>query len=572
MAAMRTAVACVLYALCVSACGSGSAAKAVRDDRPTASEKMGSTPCLDGEEAQPWTFDMDTTTRGALFKAMKQGLVVVQFDCKKLIVMSRCRAMGNYDYGGYPPEFSVLDFNDTDELKASLTGGALIAAKFEAEMKRGAKLLIAHGEVGMSTTTVPDVSRDQINGPKMCDKATHFVAEVHFGAYKMQASSGAEVKAAADIFGRGASGGSTSSEASETQGGDPDACKRSSDRDRQAPERCNTVVRVTLAPILPPGESTAKSAPPAPVRADLPRPPPGCPPGMQRVGMVCRHAGSTGPRPRTCRPGDAEDCAGQCEAGDPVSCALAGGMFEHGWGVKPSAQTAFKYYKSACKAGNVDGCTGQAYLYSKGEGGIQEDGAKAEKMFVDACTRGNGRACSGLGQRLRLKGKVRDALPLFARGCTLGYPRACFYLGSFGSTTTQSPEMNLKAFERACFGRDLRGCLGAATVLKSGRAGDRSKLDMFLTVGLGGLERSCSAGDGDSCKSIGDWWAGKYDPGTRDPNKARSFYQQACQAGQKDACKADLAKGPPPPPGRRPPPPPPPGKKPLPPPPPPPRK
>ena len=160
--------------------------------------------------------------------------------------------------------------------------------------------------------------------------------------------------------------------------------------------------------------------------------------------------------------------------------------------------------------------------------------------------KGNGRACSGLGQRLRIKGKMRDALPLFARGCTLGYPRACFYLGSFGSTTTQSPELNLKAFERACFGRDLRGCLGAATILKTGKSGDPGKAGMFVKLGLSGLERACGDRDGESCKVLGDWHGGKYDPQTRDPDKARSFYQQACQAGQKDACKADVAKGPPP--------------------------
>jgi hypothetical protein len=77
MRRMRTAIACSLLAALLAGCGSGSAAKAVRDDRPTASEKMGGSPCLEGEEAQPWTFDMDTTTRGALFKAMKQGMVVV---------------------------------------------------------------------------------------------------------------------------------------------------------------------------------------------------------------------------------------------------------------------------------------------------------------------------------------------------------------------------------------------------------------------------------------------------------------------------------------------------------------
>ncbi|HEU5058531.1 MAG TPA: tetratricopeptide repeat protein [Kofleriaceae bacterium] len=566
---MRTAVASLLLlalALSPVGCGSGSAAKAARDDVPTASKAMGDEPCMVGEEAVPWTFDMDGTTRGSLFSAMDSGLVVVSFDCKKLKVMSRCKATGNYEYGYYPSEAEVLDFKDSDEIKANLSGGAAIAAKFEAEMKRGAKLFIAYAVGGRSTTTVPDVGRDQIKGPRSCDKATHYVAEVHFGAYKMEASSGAEMKAAVDIFGRGASGGSQSSADTSGKSGDPQACERGSDRDREAPRGCNTVVRVTLAPILPAGEGQKPEA--APVKAELPRPPPGCPPGMERIGMMCRRPGGAtgGSRPRMCRPGDAADCERQCQAGEPVSCAVAGAMYERGTGVRPSAQTAFKYYKQACAKGNIDGCTGQAYLYSKGEGGITEDGPKAEKMFTDACKRGNGRACSGLGQRLRLKGSVRNALPLFARGCQLGYARACFYQGSFGSTTTQSPEVTLKAFERACFGRDLRGCLGAATVLKTGKAGDPGKANMFVGIGVGGLEKACSAGDGESCKVLGDWHGGKYDPQTRDPGKARTFYEQACRAGQKDACKADLAKGPPP--GKGPPS----GRKPLPPPPPPPRK
>ena len=552
MRPMRTAAISLLLlalALSPSACGSGSAAKAVRDDVPTAGTAMGSEPCMEGEEVVPWTFDMDGTTRGSLFSAMEDGLVVVSFDCKKLKVMSRCKAAGNYDYGYYPSEAEVLDFKDSDEIKANLSGGAAIAAKFEAQMKRGAKLFIAYAVGGRSTTTVPDVGKDQIKGPRACDKATHYVAEVHFGAYKMEASSGAEMKAAVDIFGRGASAGSQSSADTSGKSGDPESCERGTDRDRLPPKGCNTVVRVTLAPILPPGEGQKPEASPA--KAELPRPPPGCPPGMERIGMMCRRVGgggssSGGSRPRMCKPGDAADCERQCQAGEPVSCAVAGAMYERGTGVRPSAQTAFKYYKQACSKGNIDGCTGQAYLYSKGEGGITEDGPKAEKMFIDACKRGNGRACSGLGQRIRLKGSVRNALPHFARGCQLGYARACFYQGSFGSTTTQAPEVTLKAFERACFGRDLRGCLGAATILKSGKVGEAGKADMFVKVGVGGLERACGARDGESCKVLGDWHAGKYDPQTRDPDKARSFYQQACRAGQKEACSADVAKGPPP--------------------------
>jgi hypothetical protein len=564
---MRPTSSWGLLIVVLAGCGSGTAAKAIRDDVPTADKAVSSEPCLEGEEAQPWTFDMDNTTRGSLFNGMKSGLVLVSFDCKKLKVMSRCDAMGNYTYGGYPAAFDVLDFKDSDELKASISGGAAIAAKFEAEMKRGAKLLIAHGEVGMSTTTVPDITRDQIKGPRACEKATHFVAEVHFGAYKMEASSSAEVKAAVDIFGRGASGGSSSSADSARKGGDSSACEKSSDRDRNAPEGCNHVVRVTLAPILPAGEKVASGPSAPPPRAELPRPPPGCPPGMERFGGVCRRAGSTGPRPRMCRPGDAMDCTRQCEAGDPTSCAIAGAIYERGTGVKPSAQTAFKYYKQACGAGNLDGCTGQATLYSKGTGGITEDGKKAEKMFTESCARGNGRACSGLGQRLRLKGNVRGALPLFSRGCQLGYVRACFYHASFGMKGGLSPNDTLRSFERACFGRDLRGCLGAATVIKSG-AGEPGKANMFLGIGLKGLESACRGNDGESCEVLGDYWSGQYDPKVRDPGKARMYCDSARRAGQKDPCKASAGKGPPPGPVSKRPPPPPPGKKPLPPPPP----
>ncbi|HEY5921414.1 MAG TPA: SEL1-like repeat protein, partial [Kofleriaceae bacterium] len=331
-------------------CGSGTAAKAVRDDVPKAERAITAAPCLAGQEAQPWTFDMDNTTRGALFSAMRDGLVVVSFDCKELKVMTRCDARGDYRYGAYPVAFDVLDFKDTDELKASISGGALIAAKFEAEMKRGAKLFIAHGEVGMSTTTVPELGRDQIKGPKACDQATHYVTEVHFGAYQMKASSEADVKAAGDIFGKGGSGASASSADSTHRSGNPKACEKGGDNDA-APEGCNTVVRVTLAPIAAAGEGIPAEATPA--RAELPRPPPACPPGMERIGMVCRRANTTAaaPRPRSCRPGDAEDCAKQCDAGEALSCAFAGTIYERGTGVKPNPQTAFKYYQQACKAG-----------------------------------------------------------------------------------------------------------------------------------------------------------------------------------------------------------------------------
>ncbi|HEY5947434.1 MAG TPA: hypothetical protein VIV40_18150, partial [Kofleriaceae bacterium] len=218
----------------------------------------------------------------------------------------------------------------------------------------------------------------------------------------------------------------------------------------------------------------------------------------------------------------------------------------------------------ACKANDLDGCTGQATLYSKGQG-VPRDDAKAETMFNEACVKGIGRACSGLGQRMRLKGDIKGSLPLFNRGCTLGYARACFYHASFGLKAGLPEAVALRSFERACMGRDLRGCLGASVTAKAGDEAAQKRAPMYLDLGLKGLERACTANDGEACNTLGDYQSGKYDPALHDADKAKAYYEAACKAGQTDACAPSgkpagkhvplppPPRGPPPPPPRGPP-------------------
>ena len=597
--------------LLATACGgSGGAARAVRDDAPTAKSKAGlGAKCKSAKEgADTWTFDMDTTTRGSLFSAMHDGLAIVSFDCNELKVLSRCRAMGNYDYGPYPANFDVLEFNDSDQLSAAIAGGAVIAAKFSADMQRGSKLLIAHGEVGMSTTTVPDITMDRLPKGSGCAGATHFVAEVHFGAYKMATSSSAEMKTEAEIFGQGARAGSASKEERTSDAGKREACEKATDKDGEPPAGCNTVVRVVLAPILPAQEGSdeeeappksgqfdspavAKGPPPPPPAPEF-RPPPPCPPGMFRINGQCRTAPRAGagappppmpPRTRTCRSSDANDCVAQCGSGDVTSCAIAGMLFERGaGGVPEDPKRAFMYYDKACKAGNLDGCTGTGYLYSKGAG-VEEDGRKAEQIFADACRKGIGRACSGIGQRARLQKKELVAGLFFSRACKLGYARGCFYEAAALFKAGKDLDRALKSYERACFGRDYRGCFAAAYLIESGKAqGDSKRAEAFRRFTLLDLARLCkNAKDGEACEIAGDHFMGMYDPRVKDELNAKQAYTLGCAAGQKKACKAAGGlkhvkgpPGPPPgPPGAKKPPGPPPGppgaKKPLPPPPPP---
>ena len=120
-------------------CAPGGLAKAARGESPTAAGALGAATCmLPGEPTEPWTFDLDTTQRGQVTAALrKHRLILARYDCEKLEVVRGCRAGGDYEYAAYPPAWDTIELNDGDEIRASLSGGAVIAASMKAEMERG---------------------------------------------------------------------------------------------------------------------------------------------------------------------------------------------------------------------------------------------------------------------------------------------------------------------------------------------------------------------------------------------------------------------------------------------------
>lgn len=522
--------ATLLAAVCSAGCSPGSAAKAVRSDAPTAADALGDACMNPDEPTEPWTFDLDTTQRGQLTTALrKHGLVLVAYDCDGLRVVRGCKATGDYEYAAYPAAWDVIDLRDTDEVRASLSGGAVFAAELKAEMERGTALVIAHGEIGMSSTTVMEISRDRLRG-KRCDEATHFVEAVHFGAFAMQTSSEAELGSAIEIFDQGASAASASSAKKSKRSGKREACERSSSEDRKPVAGCDAVVRVRLVPL-------AKASGDAP----KPPPPPGfsrpasCPPGMVRVSHRCvsqRRAKSF-----DCRPGDASGCRRECQRGSLASCSNLGLMYERGAGVQQSPTQARSFYERACEGGHQPGCTGLAYLYSKGAG-VKRDVARARRMFDKGCRRGDARACSGLAQQARVAGKLTVAIPKFARACRLGYARACFYEGAMLLKQKKHDQRALKPFERACRGADFRGCLSAAYLLQR-RPGKVSKAaGRYLARGRSGLSFACDKKrDADACETLADFYRGEYGAQHKNPKNADRYAKKACRLGRKKACR-----------------------------------
>lgn len=516
-----------------TACAPGTAAKAVRGDAPTAADALGADACLDPTEpTEPWTFDLDTTQRGQLTTALrKNGLVLVSYDCEGMRVVRGCRAGGDYEYAAYPPAWDVIDLQDSDEIRASLSGGAVVAAQLKAEMERGTALVIAHGEIGMSSTTVTGIRRDQLHG-ESCKEATHFVEVVHFGAFAMQTSTAAELGSAVEIFDQGVKAGSKSSANKSKHAGRRDACEKSSSDASEPIAGCDAVVRVRLVPIDP-AASGPKPPPPPPPGFSRP---PSCPPGMVRSANRCvneRRVSSF-----ECRPGDVVGCKRECDRGSATSCANLGLMYEKGSGVRQSATSALKAYERACDAGDVAGCTGLAYLYSKGEG-VKRDANRAKAVFDKACRKGHARACSGLAQQERVAGRIDAAIPMFSRACRLGYGRACFYEGAMLVEKKVSYGRALSAFERACRGGDARGCLSAGFVLegKPGVKRDPQRAASLTRRGESSLMYACDKKrDADACETLGDLYAGQYGAKHRSVPKSKSYYAKACQAGRTKAC------------------------------------
>lgn len=521
--------------------GAGGAAKAVRADAPTAKDALGATACSDpNEEIEPWVIDLAGDQRGALKAAMDRGVVVVSYDCKQLKVVRNCQVAGNYEYSGTGFNEDTFRLADADSMKATLSGGAALAAKMEADLKRGTALDVAYAIVGETNTTVPSISKSQLRGAD-CKNATHFVATASLGAFAMRSSTDAQAGAAAEIFGQGASASSSSSAQKTSGSGNRVVCQKAQSADRSPVSECDIPLKLRLVPIAEDKTPVARSSGGF-------RPPPACPPGTVRSGVACVTA--TRALTKTCKQGDARSCEEECKRGDGASCSILGFMYEKAKGVQEDAARALQFYEQGCAKRDINGCTGMGFIYSKGLG-VPADKAKAASLFKEACERGNGRACSGIGHQLRLANDVAGAIPWMDKGCSLGYVRACFYTGSLLMKQNKDLPRAHKAHERACLGADDRGCLAQAGMLASGTgvAANTSESLAVKDRALKDLEKKCSASDADACEALGDWHMGIYDKSAKRPDQAIQYYGKACSGGIDSTCMdlgAIMEKGAPP--------------------------
>jgi len=501
-----------------AACGGGTPAETVRPKDPTAAgalgEKSSGTPgsadCREVESTgEPLVVDWKPEHRGDLEIVMKEGVAVASYSCKGLKILKDCKAEGAYGFLGMSKKEQVIRLSNADEVKANLPlAGAGIAANIGAEMQRGATLDVAMVMIGKIKTTNATVTRDDLKGDE-CKDATHFVKGAIVGAFVMETGTKGDVKTAAQFFGAGASGASSSSKNVQNKDGDIADCAKADPDSKKAPPQCRAMVRLELKAIAPSakGEAAAKPAgtppeKPAPAEtaaAKAPEPAAvevGCPKGMVMTDGKC--AVPSKEVAHQCKPTDKNECNDQCAKGNAASCTAAGVLASRSSKDQPEGR---KLLQKGCDGGDARGCSNLGLMLVNGYGGPRDLPA-AVKLWEKSCADADPLGCNMLGEAYnRGEGVTKDeakAVTLWTKACEGGDDGACGRAGKYtldGKGTTKDVAKAADYLKRACLGNIGWACGELGLMQETGNGLPKNAMiakDFYFRGCIRGAHEACT--------------------------------------------------------------------------------
>jgi TPR repeat protein len=365
--------------------------------------------------AQPLVVDWKSNDQLELAVAMQKNLAVVAYDCKTIRLLNDCSIKGHYGFTAVPSLLQeTVKIDDADEAKASLPLGG---AQLGGEIARGATIDIALAYVGKNNALNEKITKDDLVGSE-CSQATHYVRGATIGAFAMVTGTKGDAAAAAQIFGAGASGSSSSAKSRLNSGGDVAACKVSGASDKP-PEGCSAIVRLDLTAIdgvVP--KDDGKSGPP-PLENT-------CPEGFAPGGGICQK--KTGTEAYRCDPTNLDECKAQCDKGNTDSCYNAGVILQKKvtsnlTEALDTNKLAAPFFEKACEASVAGACSRLAVIYLM-DPRFGDHEAQAVKYFKKGCDLLEGSACwnaAGFDSTMSFE----ERLNFRQRGCKLGVWRSC---------------------------------------------------------------------------------------------------------------------------------------------------
>jgi uncharacterized protein len=227
---------------------------------------------------------------------------------------------------------------------------------------------------------------------------------------------------------------------------------------------------------------------------------------------------------------------------DRAVAALEAGKAEE----SNSLEAAARLYKSACDAGNADGCSELKRVQGSLDYIAHEQRARPIReanAHIKACAADNSLACDALGYAYEngegVSSNIEQASKFYAKACDGRIARACFRLGALYTKGLGVIRDDMRAktlFIKACDYGDIGGCfnLGGSSISTETAPGDiASKVAVF--------EKTCGEGIAQACFNVGAFYGRNFivvrygglteDAIARDIIRAKTFYEKACDGG-----------------------------------------
>ncbi|MCC6623210.1 MAG: sel1 repeat family protein [Deltaproteobacteria bacterium] len=249
-------------------------------------------------------------------------------------------------------------------------------------------------------------------------------------------------------------------------------------------------------------------------------------------------------------PGDAlTACRSACAAGDGEGCRLEAAFLRSGVGTARDTAAAARTAERGCTLGSFRACGDLANHLASGEG-VRADPARALTLADKSCADGYEIACHNLGVALET-GKTGGKSPIdlprayaaYSRACDLGQADACHRAGLFAEQGRGVPQADLVAslnwYAKAWHKGHREGCLAAARRVLAGRARFGAEPDAWDAKLFGA---ACKHGDQAACVELG-WrtWIGRgLDP---DEQRAAALAAAACPTTPAGCALAGLLRG-----------------------------
>ncbi|CAA6820332.1 MAG: Unknown protein [uncultured Sulfurovum sp.] len=233
-----------------------------------------------------------------------------------------------------------------------------------------------------------------------------------------------------------------------------------------------------------------------------------------------------------------------CELDDGKGCNNLAYMLNKGKGITHNNWTAIRLYKKACKFKEMEACYNVGSMYYHGEG-TKRNYYNAAYYFEKACSHGIGAGCNDLGfmheHGKYLAASSNQAMSYYADACDMGEASGCNNLAHLKEKNGNFISAK-QLYKKACMLGDNHSCNRLENVL--GSRIYEIKDELALKEAISACNRSTQGGT--MCYRVGLYYENLYKSSDDkdDQNKARSFFEKACDRQQSQSCKhlGDLHK------------------------------